>query len=78
MNTLLDALAGPSDAAPRREPRKAAEPAEPSFAAQVMAFYPYPQPAVETQPRTMQEARNRQIQPCSPGAGSRRRGQRGD
>lgn len=78
MNTLLDALAGPPDATPRGAQRKAANPAEPSFAAQVMVFYPYPQPAVETQSRALQEARSRQIQPCAPGTASRRRGQRGD
>ncbi|MFM7784155.1 MAG: hypothetical protein ACKPE6_05865 [Gammaproteobacteria bacterium] len=78
MNTLLDALAGPPDTTPRRGQRKAADPAEPSFAAQVMVFYPYPQPAADAQSRATQEARNRQVQPCAPGAGSRRRGQRGD
>jgi hypothetical protein len=78
MNTLIDALAAPSDTPARRGHRKAADPSEPSFAAQVMVFYPYPQAAADAQSRATLEARNRQIQPCAAGAGSRRRGQRGD
>ena len=80
MNSLIDALAGPTGTGTSRErsrPASAASP-EPSFATQVLAFYPYPQPVTEAPLRGALDPRHRQVQPCTPGAGPRRRGQRED
>ena len=80
MNTLIDALAGPAEASPARDRRARAQgaAAEPSFASQVLVFYPYPQAAADPAARAALEARNRQVQPGNPGAGTRKRSQRED
>lgn len=80
MTTLIDALAGPPEARPAHERarRGHAAAAEPSFASQVLVFYPFPQPATDAAARGSPDSRHRQVQPANPGAGLRKRGQRED